>query len=349
MLKVNFPIYGINMTNSNRLIEVPCPVCGSFDSKTVFQTQDYKQQITDDVFGVKRCRVCTVGYLSPRPTKEELPRYYDEHFYWSYENDEEARGKADAVLKIRSKQLEEKARWLANIVPGKLLDIGTMKGDFIYHMNKKGWSVEGVEFSETPPNLFDMPIKYGDFLHMNLEPESYDAITMWAVLEHVYEPREYVHKIAQLLKPGGTFIFLVTNFNSLQGRFFEWDDYPRHLTLFTKKSISKLANESGLEVVKTSTDQRIFGGHVRGGLVYLVKRLFGYSREEVLKEWKSDGVSDSFLLQWKSRPSFLIKQLSRVDKLLLLPLEYLADRLGFGFILTVEVKRPHLKESEKYE
>lgn len=328
------------MTNSNRLIEVPCPICGSRDSKAVFQTQDYKQQITDDIFEVKRCRECTVGYLSPRPTKEELPRYYDEHFYWSHENDDEAKGKAEKVLKIRETQLKEKAAWLNDIPPGELLDIGTMKGDFIYYMNKLGWNVQGIEFSDTPPNLFDMPIEYGDFLQMDIQPESYDVITMWAVLEHVYEPREYVHKIAELLKPGGKFIFLVTNFNSIQGRLFEWDDYPRHLTLFTKKSVNRLMSQTGLRITKTRTEQRIFGGHMRGGLVYMVKLLFGYSREEVLKEWKTDGAWDAFLLQWRNKPSFIIKQLARIDKALLLPVEFVLDRLGFGFVLTVEVTKP---------
>ena len=226
------------------------------------------------------------------------------------------------------------------MIPGKLLDIGTQKGEFIHHMKQHGWSVEGVEFSTTPPNLFDLPIRYGEFLEMPFADDAqYDCITMWAVLEHVYEPAKYVEKIAQLLKPGGRFIFLVTNFNTLQGRFFEMDDFPRHLNLFTKASANELLQHNGLRLVRRSTDQRIFGGHLLGGLIYLAKRLGGYSRAEAMLEWKNDKTLVPFFHHWHGKPLLTMRVLSRLDRLLLTPVEWLLDRLGFGFILTIEAEK----------
>lgn len=335
------------MSNIQRTIEVPCPICGSRKNKLLFATRDYKQSVSEDVFWVSRCHDCGAGFLSIRPSKDELPRYYDEHFYWSFENDESVKESTDQLLDLRQPQLESKAAWLSHLRPGSLLDIGTMKGDFLYHMKGLGWRVEGVEFSNTPPNLFNMPIRYGDFLEMDFKPASFDCITMWAVLEHVYEPAEYVEKVAKLLKPGGHFIFLVTNFNSIQGRFYEMDDYPRHLTLFTKRSARMMLNRSGLEVVRQRTEQNIFGGHLQGGLVYIVKRIFGYSRAEVMKEWKNDLTLDPFYRQWRGNKSFLMRQLSRIDRLLLSPLEKVLDALGMGFILTIEARKPIRPGGEK--
>ncbi|MEQ1602843.1 MAG: class I SAM-dependent methyltransferase [Methylophilaceae bacterium] len=330
----------------NQTVEVPCPICGSERRTKLFATRDYKQSITNDIFGVSRCKDCGAGYLSPRPSKAELGRYYDEHFYWSYENDELAKVSIEQLLTLRSSQLDAKAAWLAHLAPGRLLDIGTMKGDFIYHMQGLGWQAEGVEFSTTPPNLFNMPIHYGDFLEMEFDPESFDCITMWAVLEHVYEPAEYVANVARLLKPGGRFIFLVTNFNSVQGRFYEMDDFPRHLNLFTKRSARLMLERAGLQMLRQRTDQQVFGGHLQGGLVYAVKRLFGYSRAEVMGEWKNDLTLDVFFRQWRGHPSFLILQISRIDRFLLAPIEKLMDCIGMGFILTVEAQKPMRSEKE---
>ena len=135
-----------------------------------------------------------------------------------------------------------------------------MKGEFVYAALEAGWRAEGVEFAGSIPNLFNVPIRYGEFLDMEFAPAKFDCVTMWAALEHVYEPRAYVRRIAQLLADGGTFLGVVTNFNSLQARFLRADDYPRHLTLFTKSSMRKLLGEAGLEPVRFWTDRRLFGG-----------------------------------------------------------------------------------------
>ena len=52
-------------------------------------------------------------------------------------------------------------------------------------MQQRGWQVEGVELDQAVPNPGRMPIRYGDFLRMDFARNAYDAITLWAVLEHV--------------------------------------------------------------------------------------------------------------------------------------------------------------------
>ncbi|MEZ5552633.1 MAG: class I SAM-dependent methyltransferase [Pseudomonadales bacterium] len=328
------------MAEIRTLTQVPCPLCNCAEHKILFQTKDYRQRVSDDAFTVSRCLECGAGYLSLRPTEEDLPRYYDEHFYWSFENDESARDSRESLLRNRQSQIRAKARWLSHLSPGRLLDIGTMKGEFIYHMASLGWDCEGVEFSRTPPNLFNMPIHYGDFLEMQGLPDSgYDCITLWAVLEHIYRPAEYIEKISRLLKPGGQLVLLVTNFNTLQARFFEMDDYPRHLNLFTKKSVRTLLQRHGLSIDRVSTDQSVFGGHLQGGFVYLCKRLCGYSRGEALSEWKSDATLIPFFHQWRGRGSRAMRAVAFADRILLSPIEKLLDSLGFGFTLTIVAKK----------
>jgi 2-polyprenyl-3-methyl-5-hydroxy-6-metoxy-1,4-benzoquinol methylase len=311
------------------LIDVNCPVCDSANFKKLFETKDYQFKVTGQVFEVQRCLKCSAGFLSPRPREQDMGDFYNEEFYWAHEGGVTERT-AEQLLASRKKQLDVKSQLLARHTPGNILDIGTQKGEFLHFMKNKGWPVEGVEFSETPEKLFDVPIRYGDFMKFDYENKKFDFVTMWAVLEHIYQPREYVQKIHKLMSREGRFIGVVTNMNSIQSRLYGKDDYPRHLTIFTKKSLRKLLESSGFEVVRFWTDQKLFGGSVRGGLVFLIKLILGYSRHEVLAEWNDRNNPMAFCCEIKGRSSWLIKQISRLDKVLLGPLDVVLDWLGFG-------------------
>ena len=93
----------------------------------------------------------------------------------------------------------------------------------------------------------------GDILGAPFPPESFDVITCFDVLEHVYEPRQVVEKVATWLKPGGIFYFQVPNINSAEARVFGtyWHglELPRHLFHYSPASLRSLAKAAGLKVV----------------------------------------------------------------------------------------------------
>lgn len=304
----------------------------------MFQTKDYAFSCTDQTFGVNRCVRCGCGYLSPRPLKSDIATYYPSEFYWSWEG-EEKKISWDGIVDKRRHQLHEKAKWLNDLPPGRLLDIGAQKGEFLWFMRQQGWAVEGVELDSTVPNPAAMPIRYGDFLLMDFAEGQYDVVTFWAVLEHVCEPALFIEKAARLLRPGGRLVGLVTNIDSVQSRLYAADDFPRHLTLFSRSSLRLLCDRNGLILNKTHTGQEIFGGSLAGGLLYVFKRLFGYSRSVAMSEWKQIKDPELFWCKWRGRPSSIVKNVSRVDRLLTRPLELILDRLGFGFILTFSASK----------
>lgn len=317
-------------------VEVPCPVCSGRERSRLFTARDYAHPHRPESFGVVRCARCGCGYLSPRPPESALHEFYGEDFYWNFEG---GKLQAEAVLAARLPQIIAKKKFVGDMRPGRLLDIGAMKGEFVHAMRMDGWSAEGIDFSPHAENLFNVPMRYGEFLQLDYEEASFDCITMWAVLEHVYEPNAFVAKIARLLKPGGRFALLVTNFNSIQGRWFRADDYPRHLTLFTKGSLRQLLSTHGLETSIMTTNQKIFGGSLYGSLVYAAKRIGGYAPDDIFFEWRSWADSHAFCCKWRGKESSIMTWISRADRLLSRSLEGVIDGLGHGFILNCVAHR----------
>jgi predicted enzyme involved in methoxymalonyl-ACP biosynthesis len=72
----------------------------------------------------------------------------------------------------------------------------------------------------------------------------------------------------------------------------------------------------------------------------LVKRIFGYSQDEALSEWKQFKEPDRFWCQWRGSNSALVRNVSRIDRVLTYPLEKLLDKLGYGLILSFAAEKP---------
>ena len=317
-----------------RLVEVGCcPLCGSQDTSHQFDVTEFARREAGPRFGVRRCHGCGCGYLSPRPHPEDIHRYYDPDFYWAHEGGRPL--SPEQLIETRRPQLESKARLLEGLAPGRLLDIGAQKGEFVHWMRLRGWDAVGQDFQDLPGNPFDVPMRYGDIGHIDWGDERFDVVTVWAVLEHIGDPDPFMKRVATLVKPGGRLIVLVTNFDSIQARLFKQDDFPRHLTLFTKRSAKAFLASHGFRVVSTRTDQSVFGGALNGSMVYMLKRLFGYSQHEAMHEWRYASDPMAFCGKWRGRDAPWLLWVSRFDRLLTLLPERLLDTSGFGFVLTV--------------
>ena len=77
-----------------------------------------------------------------------------------------------------------------------------------------------------------------------LPPSSFEAITLWHVLEHVHDLHGYMETMKSLLKPGGKLFIAVPNYTSYDASkykdFWAAYDVPRHLYHFSPTSMKKL-------------------------------------------------------------------------------------------------------------
>jgi len=83
--------------------------------------------------------------------------------------------------------------------------------------------------------------------------EQYDVVSLFNVLEHLWDSVYSLKRINRLLKPGGLVVVEIPDFDSPSRKRFGqyWFLYhlPRHLSHFTKKSLTSLMKECGFEKV----------------------------------------------------------------------------------------------------
>src|SRR5262249_23099022 len=139
---------------------------------------------------------------------------------------------------------------------GRLLDFGCGSGWYAHRMRELGWQVTAMDFNAQVAaqvqQRFGIPVVVGTLPHPEIEPESYDVITMGAVLEHVHRLHEVVAAAARALRPGGYLMAAVPNLDSWGFRHFGEDwwglQIPHHLLHFNPTTLRRMLKAHGLEV-----------------------------------------------------------------------------------------------------
>ena len=166
-------------------IEVDCPVCHSKDNNTLFVKRGYT---------FVRCCSCGMVYTNPQVRQEIVQDRYQtglpstELWMDVLMNSKETAWRNDYYLDILN-EIERQTE-----TKGNLLDVGCAVGHFLDIARKNNWNVTGLELSpkgykycqeELGLNVLNATIE-----ESNLSRESFDAITLIGVLEHVTDPEE---------------------------------------------------------------------------------------------------------------------------------------------------------------
>lgn len=276
------------------LESISCNVCESKLYRPLYKKKD---PISNCYFKVVMCSQCGLGYVNPRPSLEEMKNYYQKEYYvkrfdrvegitknnlsilfrlYNYYWRRFSRYYPDRVLKTEKRicNLYAKSK-------GKLLDIGCANGDFLKVMEEDGFEVYGLEFSDHFINKYGFDIFEGNLLEASYSDNSYNLITMWAVLEHVYDPMGYLKEISKILRPGGIVIFLVPNLKSIPFGVCHNDDIPRHLYVFSPQTVKRMLKMSNLKLKAIIHNNSIFYGGIRGCLIQFVLRSLGFTPEKI--------------------------------------------------------------------
>jgi len=233
-----------------RTEKVNCDLCGSDDYTRLLDGKERRQNLPG-IFSVVKCRRCHLVYLNPRPDSESLPDYYPDD-YAPYSRGETFKHRLQASL--RRREARQIRKWL--FPKASVLEIGCATGDLLVPLRDQGLDVAGIEMSPYASSVarqnFKLIVHTGTVFDAQFEKESFDAVVMRQVIEHLPSPKAALQKTISFLKPGG-FIFIRTeNFDGLEQHIFRtfWHglDLPRHFYLFTPDTLSRLLGSVGFEV-----------------------------------------------------------------------------------------------------
>lgn len=228
-----------------------CPLCSSGHFNEYLVCKDYT--VSKEDFTITQCDQCKLLLTSPRPTADTLSNYYQSEDYISHQN--KSTNPINFIYKLaRYFTIKSKVNLLNRFAnKGNVLDIGCGTGHFLKACKSNGWSIAGVEPDPTAREIASaqtgMAVK--NDLHL-IENNTFDAITLWHVLEHVADLNLYIEKLYTLLDKNGIMIVAVPNYRSYDAQYYQkyWAAYdvPRHLYHFDQDTMKQLMHNHQLKV-----------------------------------------------------------------------------------------------------
>jgi SAM-dependent methyltransferase len=240
-----------------------CPACAKqIDDRPALRGFDRLYR-TPGEFSVVVCSACGSGATRPPVTTEELARFYP-HDYDAHTlpSNPILRRLATGLFEARYRRAlhREPFSALGERSPGRLLDVGSGRGDLGLVLSRSGWHVTGLEPSEkaaADARRRGVDTELGTLTDGVDREGGYDAVVFSHSLEHVVEPADDLAVAWELMRPGGLVLVSLPNFGSWQARRFgsRWFhlDLPRHRTHFTGRGLVALLGRTGFSRVRTVT------------------------------------------------------------------------------------------------
>jgi len=233
---------------------VPCPVC---------RATEHQREFGKDGFTFVSCELCGTLFVNPRPCFDELNAFYSDARSTTYWVNEfflpvvEAR--REKIFAPRARYVEE---ILGDLSGGSVADVGAGFGLFLEELGKLWPDADLVAIE---PSREQVSICEGKDLRVipvaleELPPDSgpFDLVTAFELFEHLFDPRDFLERVARILQPGGYFLMTTLNGHGFDLQVL-WERSrgfmpPAHLNFANPDAMHIILADVGLEVVEIAT------------------------------------------------------------------------------------------------
>jgi 2-polyprenyl-3-methyl-5-hydroxy-6-metoxy-1,4-benzoquinol methylase len=271
-----------------------CPLCGSESKRELYDGLRDRIWGAPGEWAYKSCRNCGLVFLDPRPTQEDISKayaVYPTHSSVTLSNNLPRRlrsylrrgyiagkfGYTKGVPRLQRlvgrlvylhpgqrEVMNASIMYLSAKHRGRVLDVGAGAGAILNELRNLGWGAEGIDFDaeavKSAVRTYDLDVKVGTLEDQRYPSGQFDAVVMSHVIEHVHDPVQLLGECWRILKPGGMFVVVTPNAESL-GRWYFGVDWtvlepPRHLTVFSCKTLGRAARQAGIPCADLKTTAR---------------------------------------------------------------------------------------------
>jgi 2-polyprenyl-3-methyl-5-hydroxy-6-metoxy-1,4-benzoquinol methylase len=246
-------------SDHSRFVEVDCPACGCDQWKPGLEKFEFRYLLCSD---------CGSLYLSPRPKEAMYEAYYQEaesvKFWSSHFFKETAEARRQKIFNPRARLVAEWAgkSGIPSDATGVFVDIGSGYAIFLEEIRRLKYfgRVLGIE---PEPNLANVGRDRGfDIIEKKLEDIKdgeigADFATAFEVLEHVFNPQDFLSAARRILRPGGMLMFTTLTVSGFDIQVL-WENSksvypPHHINLLSVEGMRRLMERSGLSLIDLST------------------------------------------------------------------------------------------------
>ncbi len=227
-----------------------CPICDSHSFSNYLICTDHS--ITHESFALVRCNNCSHIFTNPRPSEQEIAKFYDSPTYISH-----SQKSSSLITPIYQLAKLYTFKWKHSIISqhtkrSTVLDYGAGTGDFMHYLQKKNWTAHGIEPNTLARNKATAKglTVYPSFNKAN--QQKYDVITAWHSIEHVHQLKETLQALRKRSHDATRMYIALPNPLSHDAihykEFWAGYDVPRHIHHFTADSIEKLLTKTRLRL-----------------------------------------------------------------------------------------------------
>ena len=240
----------------DEFVAANCPACDRDDAD--FKYEKYRCQF-------RECRHCKTIYMSPRPSREVMDYYYsnsENYAIWNkYIFPKSEANRREKICRPNLEAIVAECKRSGMQKP-RFLEVGAGFGTFAELANQIGYFGDVFVLEHTPDMVASCRAKGLNVIDAWLEEagpehrESFDVAACFEVIEHIFDPFDFLKVVSGLLRTGGLFAFTCPNGRGFDTMMLEGAAPAvdtEHVNLFNTDSIGIVLERAGFELVSVET------------------------------------------------------------------------------------------------
>ena len=251
---------------------VPCYICGGTETTP---------WASENGFDAVKCEHCELVFVNPRPSQESIAEAVRAGMH------ESEKHSINTIGLYSSRKVPEYKNKISELFPDGMLargecrwlDIGAGFGEFIESLSRLTGSesvLKGLEPCEPKVRKAESRGIPVENMKLSGVTDRFTHVSLINVLSHLPNPVTFLKELHRILVPRGQVVLVTGNGGDISREDYPGSLYiPDHLSFAGERSVRKILNLAGFDVLRMNTYKNETGGYAIGKLKNIVRKILG--------------------------------------------------------------------------